>query len=435
MRKQKINIVTLGCSKNVVDSEYLMNQLSVGGWEVVHDSNDPSAKVVVINTCGFIGDAKEESIDTILRFCQAKEEGIIDRVYVMGCLSQRYKNELESEIPNVDGYYGVTDLVDIASELNVSYRPELENRRLITTPEHYAYLKISEGCNWGCSYCAIPGIRGKHQSRKFEDIVDEAKSLAAQGVKELLVIAQDTTYYGFDLYGERRIAELLAELEKIDGIEWIRLHYAYPTNFPNDLLTVMANSSKICHYIDIPFQHISNNVLTKMRRGISKEETLELIDNMRKSVPNIAIRTTLLVGHPGETEQDFKELVEFVKAVKFDRLGVFTYSEEEGTYAANNFPDEISEEVKQQRMEEIMTIQSAISEEKNLARVGKTFRVIVDRQEGEYWVGRTEFDSPEVDQEVLFVATNSHSVGIGSFVDVTINRAEEYDMFGVLGVF
>ncbi|MBN1988662.1 MAG: 30S ribosomal protein S12 methylthiotransferase RimO [Bacteroidales bacterium] len=432
MRKQKINIVTLGCSKNVVDSEYLMNQLSVGGWEVVHDSNDPSAKVVVINTCGFIGDAKEESIDTILRFCQAKEEGLIDRVYVMGCLSQRYKSELETEITSVDGYYGVSDLIDIVSELNVSYRPDLENRRLITTPNHYAYLKISEGCNWGCSYCAIPGIRGKHQSRKFEDIIDEAKSLASQGVKELLVIAQDTTYYGFDLYGERRVAELLTELEKIDGIEWIRLHYAYPTNFPTELLAVMASSSKICHYIDIPFQHISNNVLSKMRRGISKEETMTLINSMRAIVPDIAIRTTLLVGHPGETDVDFSELVEFVRAVKFDRLGVFTYSEEEGTYAANYFADEIPAEVKEQRMEEIMTLQSIISAQKNEDKVGKTFKVIVDRQEGEYWVGRTEFDSPEVDQEVLFVASEKANIQVGNFVSVTINRAEEYDLYGTI---
>jgi len=429
MAKKKINIVTLGCSKNIVDSEFLMKQLDFDGWQVLHDSNDTSAKVVVINTCGFIADAKEESTDTILRFVNAKNEGIIDRVYVMGCLSQRYKSELEKEIPEVDGFYGVTDLPEILKDLKSKYNEEIANYRLIQTPKHYAYLKISEGCNWGCSFCAIPLIRGKYTSRTIESLIDETKQLAKEGVKELLVIAQDITFYGLDIYGKRMISDLINELSKIKGIEWIRLHYAYPSNFPMDLVDVIKDNPKVCKYIDIPFQHISDNMLKKMRRGLTKDETIALVRKLRNDVPDIAIRTTFLVGHPGETEEDFNELIEFVKESKFDRVGVFTYSEEEGTNSAIKYKDEISQEEKERRSSILMELQRDISYNNNLGKIGNTFKVIVDRFEDNYIICRSEFDSPEVDQEVL-VAKGDRKVKTGDFLDVKILSCEDYDLIG-----
>jgi len=429
-KKRKINVVTLGCSKNIVDSEFLMKQLDYGGWEVVHDSNDTSAKVVVINTCGFIADAKEESTDTILRFVNAKNQGAIDRVYVMGCLSQRYKDDLVKEIPEVDGFYGVTDLPEILKDLKTNYNQEVANYRLLSTPKHYAYLKISEGCNWGCGYCAIPLIRGKHLSRSMESLIDEATHLAKDGVKELLVIGQDTTYYGLDLYGKRMLPELMQALSKIDGLEWIRLHYAYPSGFPLNLIEVIKNNPKVCKYIDIPFQHISDNMLKVMRRGLNKSETIELVRKLREEVPNIAIRTTFLVGHPGETEQDFIELLDFVKTSNFDRVGVFTYSEEEGTFAAINYSDEIPAEEKERRLEVIMELQREISLRNNTDRIGKDYKVIVDRFEDQLIIGRTEFDSPEVDQEVLINYDSKTKIQIGDFVRVRITSCDDYDLIG-----
>jgi ribosomal protein S12 methylthiotransferase len=427
MNKKIINIVTLGCSKNIVDSERLYKQLEVNGYSVVHDSNDTSAKVVVINTCGFIGDAKEESIDTILSFAHAKVKGKIRHLFVMGCLSERYKKELQLEIPEVDEFFGVNNLEDIIKAIGGDLKTDLLGERTITTPKHYAYLKISEGCNWGCSYCAIPLIRGKHVSVPIENLVAEAKSLAAKGVKELLVIAQDTTYYGLDIYGKRMLGELLNNLSEIDGIEWIRLHYAYPTYFPDDVINVIRDNPKVCKYLDIPFQHISDKVLKKMRRGISSEETYALINKLKTEIPNIALRTTLLVGHPGETEAEFRHLVEFVKDVKFDRLGVFPYSEEENTYAAINFDDSISEETKQDRVEVIMQLQSEIALKKNQERIGRKMKVLIDRFEGEFYIARSQYDSPEVDQEVLIDADTD--VIIGEFYDVEITDAEEFDLF------
>jgi len=426
---KKINVVTLGCSKNVVDSEVLMHQLDKGGWKIVHNSNDPSARVVVINTCGFIGDAKEESVETILGFVDAKSKGLIDKVYVMGCLSQRYRNELESEIPEVDGIFGVSDLPQIVSELNVKYNEAELYKRWLSTPRHYAFLKISEGCSWGCSFCAIPLIRGKHVSRPIESLVNEAKELAKQGVKELIVIAQDTTFYGFDIYGERRIAQLLDSLSQIDGIEWIRLHYAYPSGFPDDLIATIKSNSKICKYIDIPLQHINTQVLKMMRRGITRKQTIDFIEKIRKNIPEIAIRTTFLVGHPGETPEAFEELIDFVNEYRFDRVGVFAYSEEEGTYAAQNFTDSIPDKVKTSRVEKLMEVQQIVSLELNQQRVGHTYKVIIDAIESNYAVCRTEFDSPEVDQEVL-VKLNGKDVKPGEFHLVRIVEAQEYDLFG-----
>lgn len=427
MNKKKINIVTLGCSKNLVDSERLYKQLEANGYSVVHDSNDTSAKVVVVNTCGFIGDAKEESIDTILSFAHAKEKGKIRHLFVMGCLSERYKKELQLEIPEVDEFFGVNNLEDIIKAIGGDLKSDLLGERTITTPKHYAYLKISEGCNWGCSYCAIPLIRGKHVSVPIENLVAEAKSLVAKGVRELLVIAQDTTYYGLDIYGKRMLAELLNKLSEIEGIEWIRLHYAYPTYFPDDVIDVIRDNPKVCKYLDIPFQHISDKVLKKMRRGINREETYALINKLKTEIPDIALRTTLLVGHPGETEAEFQQLVEFIKDVKFDRLGVFPYSEEENTYAAINFEDSVSEETKQERVEAIMQLQSEIALKKNQERVGKKMKVLIDRFEGDFYIARSQYDSPEVDQEVLIDA--DRDAIIGEFYDVEITDAEEFDLF------
>ncbi len=426
MKRHKVNIITLGCSKNIVDSEVLMGQLRAAGVDVAHEADGPS-DVAVINTCGFINDAKEESIDTILRFARAKKEGTVGKVYVMGCLSQRYKKELEAEILEVDGFYGVNDLPVILKDLGVDYRKELVGERMLTTPSHYAYLKISEGCNKKCAFCAIPLIRGRHVSRPLEELVHEASNLASQGVKELILIAQDLTYYGMDLYRERRLASLLGALCEIPGIEWIRLHYAYPSDFPDEILDVIASQPKICRYIDMPLQHISDLMLRSMNRGLTTEKTLSLLGKIREKIPGIAIRTTLITGFPYETEDHFEELKSFVRTQRFDRLGVFTYSPEEKT-SAFYLHDIIPEEVKNSRMEEIMAIQQEISYEKNQEKVGKVLRVIIDRQEGDFWVGRSEYDSPEVDNEIL--VSSGIPLKIGEFYNVTIDRADYFDLYG-----
>ena len=426
---KKINVITLGCSKNTVDSEHLMAQLAEAGYELSFDSDRTDAKVVVINTCGFIGDAKQESIDTILDAVAAKEARLIERLFVIGCLSERYADELREEIPEVDDYFGVKDWAAIASALGAEHKAELETERVLTTPSHYAYLKISEGCNWLCGYCAIPLIRGKHESVPMEQILDEARKLAARGVKEIMVIAQDTTYYGIDLYGRRRLADLLRELCRIDGIEWIRLHYAYPAAFPEDVIEVMATEPKICKYLDIPFQHISDHMLSAMKRRHSKAEAMELIARLRERIPDIALRTTLLVGYPGETEADIEELEQFVREVRFERLGVFPYSEEEGTYSAENLKDDVSEEDKQRRADRIMLAQADIAEASNLRYEGRTLRAIVDGREGDYYVARTEYDSPEVDQ-VILIPTSERRLRRGCFYDVYITGADGYDLYG-----
>ena len=425
---KKINIITLGCSKNTVDSEHLMAQLAAAGYKVVFDSDRTDAKVVIINTCGFIGDAKQESIETILTAVEAKRAGRIEQLFVIGCLSERYADELREEIPEVDDYFGVKDWADIAAALGAEHRTELETERILSTPDHYAYLKIAEGCNWLCGYCAIPLIRGKHTSVPIEQIIEEAKKLAACGVKELMVIAQDTTYYGIDLYGCRRLADVLTELCKIEGIEWIRLHYAYPAAFPEDVIEVMAREPKICKYLDIPFQHISDNMLSAMKRRHDKAEAIELIHRLRRLIPDIALRTTLLVGYPGETEEDIAELEAFVKEVRFDRLGVFPYSEEEGTYSATELKDDVPQDVKEYRAARIMQIQEQISLENNLKRVGQTMRCIVDGRQGDYYVARSEYDSPEVDQEIL-IPVADRRLYRGRFYDVHITGAEDYDLF------
>lgn len=426
---KKINVITLGCSKNTVDSEHLMAQLAAAGYSVVFDSERTDADVVVINTCGFIGDAKQESIEMILSAVAAKQEGRIERLFVVGCLSERYADELREEIPEVDEYFGVKDWADIVKALGGEYSEALTTERVLSTPKHYAYLKISEGCNWMCGYCAIPLIRGKHISVPMEDILKEAQGLAAKGVKELMVIAQDTTYYGIDLYGRRRLADLLSELCKVEGIEWIRLHYAYPAAFPEDVIEVMAREPKICKYLDIPFQHISDNVLSAMKRRHDKAEAMELIKRLRRAIPDIALRTTLLVGYPGETEQDQAELEEFVREVRFDRLGVFPYSEEEGTFSARELKDDVPEDVKELRAGRIMQIQEQISLENNLERVGRRMRVIVDSRQGDYYVARSEYDSPEVDQEIL-IPVELRQLRKGAFYEVEITGAEDYDLYG-----
>lgn len=397
-------------------------------YKVVFDSDRTDAEVVVINTCGFIGDAKQESVDTILRAAQLKTEGRIEELFVIGCLSQRYADELRPELPEVDDFFGVNDWADIVERLGAKYRKECEVQRELSTPSHYAYLKISEGCNWMCGYCAIPLIRGRHRSVPMEDLIAEAEALAAKGVRELMVIAQDTTYYGVDLYGERKLAELLERLCRIEKIEWIRLHYAYPTEFPDSVIEVMAREKKICRYLDIPFQHISDGQLTAMKRRHTKADAYRLVERLRRAIPDIALRTTLLVGYPGETEADFEELQQFVRDCRFDRLGVFAYSEEEGTYSATRLKDDVAEEVKQSRVERIMRLQERVSLDNNLRRVGQTMRVIIDRREGDYYVGRSEYDSPEVDQELLI---DSHGKRLyrGRFYDVTITDAEDYDLY------
>ena len=428
---KKINIITLGCSKNTVDSEHLAAQLAAMGYKITFDSDRADADVVVINTCGFIGDAKQESIDTILSAAQLKEAGNIEELFVVGCLSQRYADELRPELPEVDDFFGVNDWAGIVERLGAKYRKEQETDRQLSTPSHYAYLKISEGCNWMCGYCAIPLIRGRHHSVPMEELVTEAEKLAIKGVKELIVIAQDTTYYGVDLYGERKIAELLERLCRIDGIEWIRLHYAYPTDFPDEVIEVMAREKKICRYLDIPFQHISDNQLAAMKRRHTKAEALALIEKLRRAIPDIALRTTLLVGYPGETEEDFQELMEFVRDTKFDRLGVFPYSEEEGTYSASRLKDDVPEEVKHDRVDRIMSLQERISLENNARRIGSRMRVIVDRKEGDFYIGRSEYDSPEVDQEIL-IPVSDHRLYRGRFYNVRITGADEYDLYAEL---
>lgn len=423
-----MNVITLGCSKNLVDSEDLITQLKGNDFEVAHDSNDDDANIVIINTCGFIDLAKEESINTILQYADIKTKGGIEKLYVTGCLSERYKQNLEAEIPEVDAYFGTLELPGLLAKLNADYKHELIGERITTTPQHYAYLKISEGCNRTCSFCAIPLMRGKHISQPIEALVEQAKNLARMGVKELMLIAQELTYYGLDIYKERALPKLLHALADVEGIEWIRLHYAYPSKFPKEIFDVMAERKEICNYLDIPLQHANDNVLARMRRQITQAETRELINYARKRVPGIAIRTTLLVGHPGETEEEFQDLCEFVEDMKFERVGVFQYSHEESTIA-HDYEDDVPAEVKSERASAIMEIQQDISFEKNSEKIGQTLRVLFDRKEGEHFVGRTEFDSPEVDNEVLVNATNNY-VRIGDFADVKIIKAEEYDLYG-----
>ncbi|MFT4831364.1 MAG: ribosomal protein S12 methylthiotransferase [Psychroserpens sp.] len=425
LKKNKINVVTLGCSKNVYDSEVLMGQLRANNKEVVHEEE---GNVVVINTCGFIANAKEESINTILEFVQKKEAGLVDKVFVTGCLSERYKPELQKDIPNVDEYFGTSDLPNLLKALGADYKHELIGERLTTTPKNYAYLKIAEGCDRPCSFCAIPLMRGKHKSTPIEDLVLEAEKLAAKGVKELVLIAQDLTYYGLDIYKKRNLAELLKELVKVEGIEWIRLHYAFPTGFPMDVLDVMNEEPKVCNYLDIPLQHISDSILKSMRRGTTKAKTTKLLQDFRATVPEMTIRTTLIVGYPGETEEDFQTLKSWVEEMRFERLGCFTYSHEENTHAFN-LVDDVPEDVKLERAAEIMELQSQISWELNQEKVGQTFRCIIDRKEGPYFVGRTEFDSPDVDNEVLIDAAK-HYVKIGEFTNVKITEAADFDLYG-----
>ena len=425
LKKNKINVVTLGCSKNVYDSEVLMGQLKANNKEVVHEED---GNIVVINTCGFIANAKEESINTILEYVQKKEEGEVDKVFVTGCLSERYKPDLQKEIPNVDQYFGTTELPGLLKALEADYKHELIGERITTTPKNYAYLKIAEGCDRPCSFCAIPIMRGKHRSTPIEDLVTEAEKLAAKGVKELILIAQDLTYYGLDIYKKRELATLLKELVKVEGIEWIRLHYAFPTGFPMEVLEVMKNEPKICNYIDIPLQHISDPILKSMRRGTTKVKTTKLLEDFRAAVPEMAIRTTLIVGYPGETEEDFQTLKKWVQEMRFERMGCFTYSHEENTHAYN-LEDDVPEEVKMQRANEIMDIQSQISWELNQAKIGQSFRVLIDRKEGSYYVGRTEFDSPDVDNEVLINAENGY-LRTGEFFNVKIKTAEDFDLYG-----
>lgn len=429
MRRNTIDVITLGCSKNLVDSEKLIRQLEENGYKVTHDSPNPQGEIAVINTCGFIGDAKEESINMILEFCEAKEEGKLKKLYVMGCLSERYLKELKTEIPQVDKFYGKFNWNELLADLGKAYQADYAIERTLTTPKHYAYLKISEGCDRTCSYCAIPIITGKHTSRPMEEILEEVRILVAEGVKEFQIIAQELTYYGVDLYKSQKLPELIERMAQIPGVEWIRLHYAYPAHFPKDLFRVMREYDNVCKYMDIALQHISNNMLTKMRRHVSKAETYDLIEQFRKEVPGIHLRTTLMVGHPGETEEDFEELKEFVRKAHFDRMGAFAYSEEEGTFSAKEYEDNIPHEVKQKRLDELMGIQQEISAELSNLKIGKTYRVIIDRKEGEYYIGRTQFDSPEVDPEVL-VKANGKRLFIGRFYQVHITDADDFDLYG-----
>jgi len=427
-KRSKVNIITLGCSKNIVDSEVLLGQLRANKIKVTHEEPEAPGDTVIINTCGFIENAKQESIDTILHYAKAKEDGFVSKVYVTGCLSERYKDDLKRDIPNIDEYFGTQDLPRLLKTLGANYMHELVGERLLTTPIHYAYLKIAEGCDRPCSFCAIPLIRGRHVSKTMEDVVNEAGNLARNGTKELILIAQDLTYYGLDIYKKRRLADLLKELVKLDGIDWIRLHYAFPSGFPMDVLDVMAENDKICNYIDIPLQHASDKMLKSMRRGITAKKTDELIKAFREKVPGIAIRTTLICGYPGETEADFKEMKEFVRAKRFDRLGVFAYSHEENTHAYK-LEDDVPKALKEERAAEIMNIQQGISYEKNQEKIGQTLAVLVDSKEGDQYIGRTQFDSPEVDNEVLINTPNQY-LRIGDFVNVKIISASEYDLIG-----
>ncbi|UOG75153.1 30S ribosomal protein S12 methylthiotransferase RimO [Hymenobacter tibetensis] len=425
----KVNVITLGCSKNIVDSEVLMGQLRANQFEVTHEADKSDANIVIINTCGFIDNAKQESIDTILRYADEKEAGKLQKLYVTGCLSQRYKDDLEAEIPQVDAYFGTLELPQLMKTLEADYMHELVGERLLTTPQHYAYFKIAEGCNRPCSFCAIPLMRGKHVDRPMEDLVRDAKRLASQGTKELILIAQDLTYYGLQAYGERKLADLLRHLSDVEGIEWIRMQYAYPSQFPLEALDVMNERSNICKYLDMPLQHVSDSMLKTMRRGISRRRTVELVDTIRQRVPNIALRTTLIAGHPGETQQDFEDLYEFVEQTRFDRLGIFTYSHEDNTHSYT-LPDDVPADVKQDRADQIMELQQGISMELNEQKVGQTYKVLFDRKESGYFVGRTEFDSPEVDNEVLVPANKSTFVRLGDFANVQINEASDFDLYG-----
>lgn len=429
LKKNKVNVVTLGCSKNIFDSEVLMKQLDNGGYEVEHESKSDDASIVIINTCGFIDNAKQESIDTILQFADAKEQGWLDKLYVTGCLSERYKDDLTTEIDNVDGWFGTRELPRLLKTLKTDYKKELVGERLLTTPVHYAYFKISEGCDRPCSFCAIPLMRGKHISTPIEELVASAKKLAENGTRELILIAQDLTYYGLDIYKERKLATLLEELAQIDGIDWIRLHYAFPHGFPMDVLDVMNKYDNICNYLDMPLQHAADSVLKSMRRGTTMEKTNNLIEAIREKNPGIAIRTTLITGYPGETEEDYQIMKEWVRTTRFERLGVFPYSHEENTHAYN-LEDDVPEEVKQQRAEEIMEVQEEISYQLNQEKIGKTFNVLFDRVEGDYFIGRTEFDSPEVDNEVLVKKTDDVYVSLGNFANVKITSADNFDLYG-----
>lgn len=429
MKKGQIDIITMGCSKNLVDSEALMTMFEQAGYHCTHDAKRIDGEIVVVNTCGFIEDAKQESIDTILELVQAKEEGRISKLFVMGCLSQRYKDELEEEIPQVDKYYGKFNFKQLLTDLGKPDVPTCSGDRLITTPHHYAYVKISEGCDRRCAYCAIPIITGKHVSRPKEEILDEVRSLVERGVKEFQIIAQELTYYGVDIDGKRHIADLIAEMADIKGVKWIRLHYAYPNQFPLELLDVIREKPNVCKYLDIALQHISDNMLTRMHRHVSKQETMNLIEQIRDRVPGICLRTTLMVGFPGETEEDFKELVDFVKWAKFERMGAFAYSEEEGTYSAEHYDDDVPAEVKQRRLDKLMAVQQRISAEVEAAKVGKTLTTIIDRREGDYYVGRTEFCSPEVDPEVLIPA-DKRRLRSGCFYNVHITDSDDFDLYG-----
>lgn len=428
MKKNRIDVVTLGCSKNLVDSEMLMKQLLANGYTVKHDPEKSEGEMVVINTCGFIGDAKEESINTILGFAEAKKNRKLNKLFVMGCLSERYMDELQAEIPEVDKFYGKFGWKGLISDLGKSFRKDVEYERALTTPAHYAYLKISEGCNRSCSYCSIPIMTGRHQSRPMEEIVAEVESLVAQGVKEFQVIAQDLSYYGIDRYKEMKLPELIERISDVKGVEWIRLHYAYPTKFPYDLLRVMRERNNVCKYLDIALQHISDNMLTKMRRGITKQETLALVKRIRDEVPGIHLRTTFLVGHPGETEEDFEELLQFVKEARFERMGAFPYSNEEGTYAYEKYEDNIPETVKQERMDMLMAIQERVSLAVNESKIGQHLSVIIDREDADYYVGRTQYDSPEVDPEVLI--SKDITLNKGDIYNVIITQAEPFDLYG-----
>lgn len=427
LKKNKVNVVTLGCSKNIVDSEILMGQLKANNFEVEHEAKKDDSSIVIINTCGFIDNAKQESIDTILRFADAKAQGKVDKLYVTGCLSERYKPELEKEIPTVDAYFGTRDLPHLLKTLKANYKQELVGERLLTTPRHFAYFKISEGCDRPCSFCAIPLMRGNHASTPIEELVKQAKNLAKNGTKELLLIAQDLTYYGLDIYKKRNLSELLNQLSDVEGIEWIRLHYAFPSGFPMDVLDVMNERKNICNYLDMPLQHISDNMLKSMRRGTTKQKTIDLVNKIRDKVPGIALRTTLIAGYPGETESDFEEMKNWVEASRFDRLGIFTYSHEENTHAYKLI-DDVDEAVKQERAEAIMEIQQGISFELNQQKIGKEVKVLVDKKEGDFYLARTEFDSPEVDNEVLISAKDSY-LRVGDFANVKITGAEDYDLY------
>lgn len=429
MKKNQIDIVTMGCSKNLVDSETLMKLFEDNGYHCVHDPKRPQGEIAVINTCGFIEDAKQESIDTILEFIQAKEEGRLRKLYVMGCLSQRYQKELEAEMPEVDKFYGKFNYKELLKELGKADVPACSGTRHLTPPHHYAYIKISEGCNRRCAYCAIPIITGKHVSRPMDEILDEVRQLVADGVKEFQIIAQELTYYGVDLDGKHHITELISRMADIPGVKWIRLHYAYPNQFPLDLLDVMREKPNVCKYLDIALQHISDNMLNRMHRHVSKQETIDLLNTIRERVPGIHIRTTLMVGFPGETQEDFHELLEFVRTQRFERMGAFAYSEEEGTYSANNYEDDVPAEVKQRRLDELMILQQEISAEVEAEKVGKILKVIIDRKEGDYYIGRTEFCSPEVDPEVLIKAGEKR-LRVGCFYNVKITQSEEFDLYG-----